>query len=259
MKKLSVVLIIFFVFEGCTKTITPNLNNGPAQLLIQGAISDTTGPYYVSILNSVEFYADNIYPGVSGANITITDSTTGLKDMLTETTSGLYVTHLLLLGVSGHTYVLNVSLNGKTFTASSTMPKPVLLDSISFDTTDKKRIRAVANYQDPIGFTNFYKYSLIVNHLVDNRFQTFDDRLSNGKYIHDKVDADTSEIKHNDEVQLNLVCVDPNVYTYLHEAENVAYSNDNLVSPATPVSNISGGCLGYFSAQSVSSKQANVK
>ena len=73
------------------------------------------------------------------------------------------------------------------------------------------------------------------------------------------MDNDTSEIKRNDFVRLSLVGIDKGVYTFLSEAENIAYSNDNLAAPATPTSNISGGCLGYFSAQTVSSKTATVK
>jgi hypothetical protein len=259
MQKIISVLLPVVAFMSCTKTITPALNTAPTQLVIQGAISDTAGPYYVSVLNSVGFYASNSYPGVSGANITITDSMSGLRDVLTETTTGYYITHTLVQGIYGHTYILNVSLNGKTYTSSSTMPQPVVLDSVTFDNTTKNTIRAQANYQDPKGVVNFYKYSLVINGVFDKRFQVFEDRLSDGRYIQDKVDADTSEIKHNDLVQLSLVGIDKHVYTYLNEAEGIAYNNNNLAAPATPTSNISGGCMGYFSAQTVSSKKRVVK
>jgi len=252
------LLILIFIYS-CTKTITPHLNTVSSQLIIQGAISDTAGPYYVSIVNSVDFYASNNYPGVSGASVIITNVTTGVRDSLTEASTGLYMTHAILQGVPGNTYLLNVSLNGNTYKASSTMPRHVNLDSVTFDFTDTTRIEARANYQDPSGIHNFYKYGMVINGVVDKRFLTFDDRLSDGRYIRDNVDADTSEIKRYNAVQVNLVGVDSNVYTFLHEAENVAYNNGSLVGPANPVSNISGGCLGYFSAQTVSNKTATAK
>jgi hypothetical protein len=259
MKQLFFILSATILVIACTKTITPSLNTGATQLVIQGEVSDTAGPYYVSIVNSVGFYADNTYPGVSGATVTITDSTSGLKDVLTETATGLYVTHSLVRGAYGHTYLLNVSLNGKTYTASSTMPQPVTLDSVSFDTTDNKRIRPQANYQDPKGIANYYKYSMIINGVRDARFQSFEDRLSDGRYIQDKLDTDTGEVKRLDVVQLSLVSIDKDVFTYLKEAENIAYNNSSLAAPATPVSNISGGCQGYFSAQTISSKTGSAK
>ena len=162
-------------------------------------------------------------------------------------------------GIPGHTYLLQVTLDGKTYTATSTMPQPVPLDSVTFNTSDTTEIAAVANYQDPPNAINYYKYNLVLNGVRAKRFSTFEDRLSNGRYIRDKIDADTGEIKRNYSVQLNLVGVDAGVYNYLHEAERVAYDNDDLVSPATPGSNIRGGCLGYFSAQTVSNKMAVVK
>lgn len=259
MKRFFLSLLILVFIYSCTKTITPHLNTVSSQLIIQGAISDTAGPYYVSIVNSVDFYASNNYPGVSGASVIITNATTGVRDSLTEVSTGLYRTHALLQGVPGNTYLLNVSLNGVTYKASSTMPQHVNLDSVNFDFTDTTRIEARANYQDPPGIHNFYKYGMVINGVVDKRFLTFDDRLSDGRYIRDKVDADTGEVKRYNIVQLNLVGVDSNVFTFLHEAENVAYNNGSLAGPANPVSNISGGCLGYFSAQTVSNKTAIAK
>jgi hypothetical protein len=259
MKKLFFLLLSPAVFLSCTKTITPAFNMAAPQLIIQGVVSDTAGPYYVSIVNSVGFYSDNTYSGVSGAQVTITDSTTGLRDLLTETTAGMYVTHRLGQGVYGHTYLLNVDFNGKAYTSSSTMPKQVLLDSITFDTSDTSQIMAQVNFQDPPNIANYYKYSMVINGVYDKRFQTFEDRLSDGLYIRKKVDADTSEIKRNYNVQVSLVGIDKAVYTFLNEAENIAYNNDKLAAPANPAPNISGGCLGYFSAQTVSSRKAVVK
>ena len=259
MKKIFFPLIALIVFYSCTKTITPHLNTVSSQLIIQGAISDTAGPYYVSIVNSVDFYASNNYPGVSGASVIITNATTGVRDSLREVSTGLYMTNAIVQGVPGNTYLLNVSLNGVTYKASSTMPRHVNLDSVTFDFSDTTQIFARANYQDPAGIHNFYKYGMVINGIVDKRFLTFDDRLSDGRYIRDKVDADTGEIKRFNTVQLNLVGVDSNVFTFLHEAENVAYNNGSLAGPANPTSNISGGCLGYFSAQTVSNKTAIAK
>src|SRR5258707_15510705 len=125
MKKIRFIGIAGIIFVACTKTITPNLNTSTPQLYIQGAISDTAGPYYVQIANSVGFYLPSTYPGVSGAAITITDSTSGLRDALTETTTaGNYVTHTLTQGIPGHTSLLNASLGGKNYTPSSSIPAP---------------------------------------------------------------------------------------------------------------------------------------
>jgi len=255
--KVSVLFILFS--SSCQKVITPPLSNGAPQLVIEGAVSDTTGPYYVNISKTVSFYADNIYPNVSGASVTITDQTADISDMLTETSAGVYATHSII-GTPGHTYQLQVELNGKSYTAVSTMPLPVALDSISFDYTSiKNMIQPVVHYQDPAAFVNYYKYNITVNGVKLRRFQTDEDLLMNGKYIHTDLVTDTGAIKKNDLVLVNLVGVDKGAYNFLQEAESIAFYNDQLATPATPESNISGGCVGYFSAQTVSSKSRIVK
>jgi len=58
----SLVSVLFY--SSCQKVITPPLSNSAPQLVIEGSVSDTTGPYYVNISNTVSFYADNTYPNV---------------------------------------------------------------------------------------------------------------------------------------------------------------------------------------------------
>lgn len=256
MKPFILSICILILILSCTKTITPKLDTASSQLIIQGAISDTAGPYYVSIVSSVGFYAGNSYPGVSGASVIITDLNAGIIDSLTESSAGMYITHTILQGQPGHTYQLDVRLGTAAYSARSTMPMPVALDSTNFDTSDTTQINARANYQDPAGIHNFYKFAMVLNSVPDKRFSTFDDRLSDGRYIREKIDADTGEIKRNFKVKLCLVGVDSGVFTYLHEAEDIAYNNSSLAGPANPTSNISGGCLGYFSAQTVSARTA---
>jgi Domain of unknown function (DUF4249) len=247
------------LYTSCQKVITPPLSSSAPQLVIEGAVSDTAGPYYVNISKTVSFYADNTYPNVSGASVTITDQTTGVNDILTETSAGTYATHTIV-GKPGDTYRLMVLLNGKTYTAVSTMPNPVKLDSITFDYTSvKNMIQPVVHYQDPAAQVNYYKYNITANGVKLRRFQTSEDLLMNGKYINTDLVTDTGAIKKNNLVLVNLVGVDKNAYNFLQEAESIAFYNDQLATPATPQSNITGGCMGYFSAQTVSSKSAIVK
>jgi hypothetical protein len=255
---INAIAAVLFI-SSCQKVITPPLSSSAPQLVIEGAVSDTTGPYFVNISKSVNFYADNTYPNVSGASVTITDQTAGVSDILTETSAGIYATHTII-GKPGDTYKLVVLLNGKTYSAVSTMPYPVVLDSVTFDYTSvKNMIQPVVHYQDPAALVNFYKYNINVNGVKLRRFQTSEDLLMNGKYIHMDLVTDTGAIKKSNVVQVSLVGTDKGVYNFLQEAENIAFYNDNLATPATPTSNISGGCLGYFSAQTVSRKSAIVK
>ena len=81
-----------------------------------------------------------------------------LVDTLTEASPGTYQTHTFWQGVPGNTYTLSVVSSGKSFSAVSTMPLPVPLDSVTFQQTagdnGKTVIQAVANFQDPAGVPN---------------------------------------------------------------------------------------------------------
>ncbi|MDP9078911.1 MAG: DUF4249 domain-containing protein [Bacteroidota bacterium] len=260
MKSETIIIIITGImitfFLSCTKTITPSLNN-ESQLVIVGTVSDTTGPYHVYISKTANFYSGNIYPTVSGATVHITDITAGVNDILTESAAGDYVTHTLT-GVPGHTYQMQVYLNGQTYTAISTMPQPVRLDSVTVDYSQNNDLRPVVNYQDP-EIKNYYKYDSWCNGIQVKHFETFDDRLSNGRYLHRALDADTGKFHRGDLVRVDLVGIDYGAFSFLSEAESVAFNNGSLAAPATPVSNISGGCVGYFSVQTVSTRQSIIK
>ena len=68
MKNIRIILIIpalITVLYSCTKTITPPLNN-VSQLVIEGIVSDTAGPYHVNISKTTSFYSNNVYPNRFG-------------------------------------------------------------------------------------------------------------------------------------------------------------------------------------------------
>src|SRR5579859_3050900 len=253
MNKIVSLLAGAVLVAACQQVVDLKLNSVPPQLVIEGSVNNAPGPYQITISQSVDFYHDNTFPQVPGAIVIITDSTAAVSDTLSEVAQGIYQTHFIE-GQPGHTYKLKAIIAGKVYTSSSTMPQPVVLDSVTFDYTTKKVIRATANFQDPIGVANYYKFTAYINGKYLKEVHTWDDRLSDGRYVREKMDNDTSDIKKGNLVVLNLIGIDRGVYTYMSEAENIAYHNSNLVAPTTPQSNIMGGALGYFSAETMSSK-----
>jgi len=249
----------------CKKVVTLKLNTVPAQIVIQGEVTDQPGPYTVTISQTVGFYADNTFPPVSGALVTISDNTVGVTDSLTETTpgTGIYSTNALQ-GVPGHTYALSVTSQQQNYTATSTMPMPVPLDSISFSQLSgfgNNQIDAIANFQDPAGVKNYYQFVEFVNGAqITKDIFVFSDRLSDGKYINQTLYNDTSYLFQGDEVKVNMYCIDENVYNYFYQLVQSGGTGafSTTASPANPTSNISNGSLGYFSAHTVSSKEAVV-
>jgi len=255
-------LILSLTLPSCKKVIQVDLNDSAPQLVIEGEITNLPGPYLVKISKSVNFNASNTFPPVSGAIVQMTDSNNGLVAHMAETSPGTYSGNVYG-GVPLHTYKLSVMVEGKKYTSTSTMPKPVTLDSVSFvqnfDFNNKNVINAVVNFQDPPDKANYYQFTEEVNKVPVPNFLVFQDRLSDGKYIRETLFNDTSRMQVDDTLSLNMYCVDKNVYEYFFTLQQVTGNNTfRSTTPANPISNISNGALGYFSAHTVTRKKLKV-
>ena len=264
MKKIAIISVIItaFIFLSCKKVITVQLNNSPTQLVVIGEVTNGTGPYTVSINSSVNFSQPNIYPSVSGAKVIISDDH-ALVDTLTETSPGIYQTHTFWHGVPGNTYTLAIVSAGKSFSAVSTMPVPVPLDSVTFQQKSgdngKTVIQAVANFQDPAGIQNYYQFTEKINDSLLTKIFIFQDRLSDGKYITQPFDNDSTALKTGDQLTLNMYCIDENVFKYFFELRQLLNANPfNEATPANPDTNLTNGALGYFSAHTIQSESLTV-
>jgi hypothetical protein len=258
MKKIFGLLFLGLLCS-CQKTVTLPLDTAPSQIVINGEVTDQPGPYTVSINKSVGFYQLNSFPAVSGAAVSISDGQ--ITDTLTETTAGIYTTHTLQ-GRSGATYTLNVKVGNSSYSASSTMPASVQLDSVTFDHSSrfrKDQINPQANYQDPPGVKNYYQFTLTINGVPFTKdLFPFDDRLSDGKYIVQTLRMDSSYLVVGDQLKVGMYCIDENVYNYFNQLQQALGINNLGVSPANPSSNINNGAYGVFSAHTVSSKTVTV-
>lgn len=253
-----IILLTGLSLFSCKKIVTLNLNQVPAAIVIQGNVTNATGPTYVTISQPVDFYADNTFPPVSGATVVISDNN-GQIDTLSEVSPGTYASSSIE-GAPGTTYQLSVTSQGQQYTATSTMPATVNLDSVTFEVNSgfgRKQISAVANFQDPAGVKNYYQFVEYLNgtQLTKDLF-VFDDRLSDGRYINYTLFNDSAYLQPGDQLEVDMYCIDSAVYSYFFQLlqSDGAGSFNTSASPANPTSNISHGAYGYFSAHTVTSR-----
>ena len=100
--------------------------------MIEASITDQPGPYFVKLTRSINLNELNVYPVVENGIVIISDNT-GIKDTLKYSKQGIYKTKLIQ-GVYGRTYNLEVNVDGKKYTATTTMPSKVNLDSLRINT-----------------------------------------------------------------------------------------------------------------------------
>ncbi|MFA6058001.1 MAG: DUF4249 domain-containing protein [Taibaiella sp.] len=255
---LMVVAVASIVcFTSCQKVIDVKLDEADKKIVIDAVITDHEGGCMVKLSKTKNFNDNNDFIGLGGAVVTIKDET-GNTTTLTETTSGVY-TNNQLKGASGKTYQLLVTVEGKSYSASSTMPENVHLDSLYLKTQkffDEEETFSNVVFQDPGGVQNYYLFKQFVNGKRTDGTFIMDDDLSDGKQFKSTLYLfadDEDKIKSGDIVEVEMQCIDKAAYKYWYSYDQAA-SGGGSATPANPVSNISGGALGSFSAQTVQRK-----
>jgi len=251
------VLFVICLAGACTKIIDLKLGNDTGKLVIEGNITNVAGPQYILLSDNVPFTNTNTYPPVSGATVSVTDNN-GNNYPFIESPAGTYSTSTLT-GIPGNTYTMHVSTNGSAYTAVSTMPAVVTLDSISDQNAifggknNKKEI--TIHYQDPAGIANQYRFVMYVNNVQVNHIFAYDDQFIDGRYVNLVLNENDIDIYAGDTVTVEMQCIDKNVYTYwstlMQQSQN---GPGGGVTPSNPPTNITPVSLGYFSAHTTDSK-----
>lgn len=257
----SALLVIAFALSSCTKVIDINLNAAAPKLVIEGNISDQPSSCIVKLSTTVNFDESNTFPPVTGAVITLSDNS-GNAATLSETSPGIYTTSSMQ-AVIGRAYTLSVTTGGNTYTAISTVPNAVNIDTLTqdsistgFGSSAKETKYVNVLFNDPAGINNYYRFVEIINGAVSDAIFIDDDRLRDGFTITDGLFQRDSTLHTGDGVTVLLQSIDKGVFNYFTTFLQLTGGGrgGQTATPANPVSNINGGALGYFSAYSVRSK-----
>jgi hypothetical protein len=252
---ISITALVFLICSAaCRKVITVDLNSASPKYVIEGAITNASGPYQVKITQTKNFSDNNTFPGVSGAVVTISDNA-GNTSLLSEGAAGYYTT-AGITGVPGRTYYLSVKIGNETFQSVSTMPARVPFDTLYIESLtdfgDTLRT-ATVGYKDPAGIKNYYRYVMYLNNNYVKEVFISNDELTDGKELEQTIFSNgDQEIKQGDSVKVEMQCIDSYVYKYFFTL--VQTIGQNSAAPTNPVNNITGA-LGYFSAHSVEVKR----
>jgi hypothetical protein len=270
MKKNLIAAVLFLagmelILNSCTKVVELNLGNAAGQLDIEANLTNINGAQTVRLSTNVPFSNTNAYPPVTGATVVMKDQT-GKSYLLTEGPQGLYASGSLT-GIAGNTYTLSVLADGQAYSATSIMPPVVNLDSLSDKNRplnhpqngkDQKVISVY--YQDPPGVANQYRFILWVNGVQVKSIFSYDDQLTDGRYITSDLLEQDIDIYAGDTVKIEMQCIDRPVYTYWFTLESQQANNvAGAVAPANPPTNISPATLGYFSAHTTQTMTLIVK
>lgn len=267
MKQIIYIIICVAAFSACTKEIDFEFRDEAPLVVIEGKVTNEGRTVIVSRTRSV---TDSVHSHcLPGANIVISGG--GADTQLTyDAAADCYYSPIP--GVAGQTYQLSVDFEGQHYEAEASMPDaaPILTSEFSWITMMGQRMLCYEMWGvDPEPDVRNY-YWIRMNrishhpHLEDTRqtapygWDLMDDRgCPPGQIFLDwmlvseeKMDKDEEKdwkriIYDGDSLWLTLMTVDPKVYDYLNQLRMGQYNGAN------PRTNISGGCMGYFAAGSI--------
>jgi hypothetical protein len=263
LKKYFSTLLIGIFLLGCKKEIQLPLDPNQSLLVIDGSITDEAGPYYIKLSKSTAITDASNFFAVTSALVIVKDNL-GIIDTLKHEKGGAYKTNKIK-GIYGNTYYLEVQVADKKYTASSTMPQKVALDSLRINplaVNGETRYNVIPVYTDPIALGNSYRFIQKINDTLDQTFHVFNDNLNNGKVNQRPLrgGSDSLEVKLKDMIAVEMQCITRPTYLYYYTLyQQSGAGPGGGTTPSNPPTNIIGGALGIFSAHTVQRRQIQIK
>jgi hypothetical protein len=247
------------VLTSCEKVIDVDLNSANPQYVIEGELFAGDHPFTVHVAKTTDYYGKAPQEQVNDA-VVLLKSSTGDSLVVPATGNGLYQLPSFI-ATAGTTYQLQVTAGGNTYTASSTLPQAVLIDSTKYEYEDggfgDPGYEVTAYFNDPGDRSNYYRMLVTVNDTFLNEAEdlaVFNDKFNNGNLV--KADY-RKRFRLGDQIKIELRSIDKGVHDYFTSLEQIL-RNQNGPAPANPLSNFDGGVLGYFGAYSNSKVEVTI-
>jgi hypothetical protein len=264
-------LIVITFLTSCEKEIQVDLPDYQSKIVIEGSI-ETNQPEIVCVTRSTDYFqkydsATISHMIVTNAVVTVTNQF-GITDTLVPVFDMSQPLPFIYKGSSvigqvGGSYTLKVLLDGKTYSANTTILSPIAIDTMYYvEQNDREHIGIVRmKFTDPLGLRNYYRfYSKILGKDVDFipvwGGATYDDKLFDGLstfgdiYKGDKTnlmkDTATGEGRMNshlfaigDTVVVKMSSIDYYTFKFWYSAEMEMNSGGNpFTTPSPIISNI---------------------
>lgn len=260
MRSIQTVLLILLLgtlHSSCERVVDVDEPESVNALVVEGVVSTETDSSYVRLTRTLSFF-DNTSPIPE-----VTNATVSVNDIVyVHIGNGVYKPASPYIGVAGTTYNLRIELDGKIYTAASTLHQGVPIDTAF-------AIFKPAEVFIPEGYTVGYfaldnrprvKYTYFRFGVTGEQTQGRDS-IFNFRVLFDNADFPT-EVPYFFELpflrlQLGDTClmvfrtVDDNVYRFLQALGNRGGNAFFGTPPANLPTNIRGGAFGIFAAYDV--------
>jgi hypothetical protein len=160
------IIALLIILLGCTSEIELNLEDYTPKIAVDGWIElDEPASIYLTFSSPFLSQYDSVSvvkSFINHAKITIYSST-GEEEILTLFKKNSFFPPFVyktteLVGVAGNTYLLKIEYNGKIITASTTIPEPPIVQSISFNKVSEYKGTLIVKYIPNDSNSSYYLF-----------------------------------------------------------------------------------------------------
>lgn len=249
----------------CKEEIELDIPDGEPKVVIEAEVNTETDSSYVRVSRTVSYYSGDQVPDITNATVQINGV------VFSHTGKGLYKPASPYTGVAGQTYNLSVSVEGVTYSASSTLEKMFRIDSVFQTFKPKSGFIDEGWAVNYIGFDNRpkVKYTYFRLGYFDTLVQR--DSIQPMKILFNSEQTPVgvpypfelpfTRFKKGDECLMIFRSCDKFMFDFI-----MAYSDQTSGAPgpfqpppANLPTNISNGAIGYFATYDIVRKRYTIK
>ena len=247
------------LFVSCYQDpIVIDLEGLDEKIVIEGFLTNDSEPITIRVSRPVPLDDTQLFDPVAAADVMLEEST-GQAENLVETEPGVYETQTMT-GTPTRSYELTVTVDGKTYMGTSTMPEAIPLDSIQVIETDGRfSLRCV--FRDRPGVEDFHWIQIYEDGCPDKDF-LYHGTHSDGELI---VRETEPRFRPGTRIDVEFMTMERQAFEYIMSIRVIAdqFSDTDAgqfdpelpefvpVMLHNPKSNLSNGAFGFFFAIAV--------
>lgn len=198
MKNYAILLLLFILcFTACEDVVDLELEEGSVELVVDAWINTDTVPQVIKLRRTAPYFSNAFAPVVNGATVSITDNDGRVFEFSESNDSGNYIWTPApgeRFGEIGNNYALEISLEGKTYSASSQLNPTVPVDSITYEFEEESLGQPEGYYaqffgRDQIGLGDTYWIKTYKNGVYLNKPQEINIAYDAGPAAGSEVDG----------------------------------------------------------------------
>ncbi len=257
---ISVAILTSLLFASCTEVLDVDLDTENDRLVVDGLVTNQLKPFQVKLSRTLALDDSTAFPAVNNAFVTIGDNQGNLDTLYLET-NGVYKTNGPRQGVVGRTYLLTISVDGKSYVGQDILTSVAPIDTIFTLYREKGEEAGIqeAGYYIYFAFMdpaekNYYMEEItkdLAPVLKSNQLAVYNDQFIKPNVVF--LTRAPGRFVSGEKAVLTLSSLSEAGYNYMNGVALQLQNDGGFFStpPANAPTNLSAGALGFFKASSV--------